>query len=128
MASEPILRLEEHDKVMSCALLSLPMLLMQADTLQADDSKITTTSSNHVDQACLDPLQGSCREAQIMGYNGPWLVSHSNLIPINKQLYSFSYVCFTAMVARIVFIAFYMSHPAKEETQGTTREGIITTH
>ncbi|GKA14129.1 hypothetical protein Tco_0693775 [Tanacetum coccineum] len=50
MASEPILRLEEHDKVMSRALLSLPMLLMQADTLQADDSEITTASSDHVDQ------------------------------------------------------------------------------
>ncbi|KAL1549390.1 heparan-alpha-glucosaminide N-acetyltransferase [Salvia divinorum] len=39
------------------------------------------------------------------------LILHfTDAIPINKQLYSFSYVCFTAGAAGIVFSAFYIVH------------------
>ncbi|MED6211991.1 hypothetical protein PIB30_078858 [Stylosanthes scabra] len=36
------------------------------------------------------------------------ILHFTNAIPINKQLYSFSYVCFTAGAAGIVFSAFYI--------------------
>nr|XP_017245573.1 PREDICTED: heparan-alpha-glucosaminide N-acetyltransferase-like [Daucus carota subsp. sativus] len=36
------------------------------------------------------------------------ILHFTDAIPINKQLYSFSYVCFTAGVAGILFSAFYM--------------------
>ncbi|RDX75944.1 hypothetical protein CR513_44125, partial [Mucuna pruriens] len=35
-------------------------------------------------------------------------MEYSAAIPINKQLYSFSYVCFTAGAAGIVFSVFYL--------------------
>ncbi|XP_057434374.1 uncharacterized protein LOC130727286 [Lotus japonicus] len=36
------------------------------------------------------------------------ILHFTNAIPINKQLYSFSYVCFTAGAAGIVFSVFYI--------------------
>nr|GME02389.1 heparan-alpha-glucosaminide N-acetyltransferase-like [Ipomoea batatas] len=36
------------------------------------------------------------------------ILHFTDAIPINKQLYSFSYVCFTAGAAGIVFSAFYI--------------------
>ncbi|GJN28342.1 hypothetical protein PR202_gb16452 [Eleusine coracana subsp. coracana] len=36
------------------------------------------------------------------------ILHYSNAIPINKQLYSFSYVCFTAGVAGVILSAFYI--------------------
>ncbi|GJN07028.1 hypothetical protein PR202_ga24817 [Eleusine coracana subsp. coracana] len=36
------------------------------------------------------------------------ILHFSNAIPINKQLYSFSYVCFTAGVAGVILSAFYI--------------------
>nr|GEU94922.1 hypothetical protein [Tanacetum cinerariifolium] len=154
-------------------------LLVQADTLQADDSKITMSSSDHVDEvdkeepypqeelwprhlglacnavgcvdrkawtlaspgagdlhrdpplgvfyisysiwcywhslwACLDPLQGHAEMlkqwvAMALGLLVIAIVLYfSDAILINKQLYSFSHVCFTARAAEIVFSAFYI--------------------
>lgn len=46
--------------------------------------------------------------AMAIGLLGFGLILHfSNAIPLNKQLYSFSYVCFTAGAAGIVLSAFY---------------------
>lgn len=36
------------------------------------------------------------------------ILHFADAIPITKQLYNFSYVCFTAGAARIVFSAFYI--------------------
>nr|GEZ00597.1 heparan-alpha-glucosaminide N-acetyltransferase-like [Tanacetum cinerariifolium] len=166
---------------------------LQADTLQADDSKITTSSSDHVDEvdkeepypqeelwprhlglacntvgcvdreawtlaspgagdlrrdpptwcrapfepegllsysiwchwhslwACLDPFQGHVEMLKqwvtmALGLLVRAIVLYfSDAILINKQLYSFSHVCFTARVAGIVFLAFYILEVVKPD-------------
>ncbi|WRX25727.1 hypothetical protein QQP08_018214 [Theobroma cacao] len=73
----------------------------------------------HPLRACADTFQGPLSKAQTTGINGTWLtfsrLTHERIfphcfaaIPINKQLYTISYVCLTAGAAGVVFSGVYI--------------------
>ncbi|EOY07950.1 Uncharacterized protein TCM_022282 [Theobroma cacao] len=64
----------------------------------------------HPLRACADTFQGPLSKAQTTGINGTWLTFSrlTHAIPINKQLYTISYVCLTAGAAGVVFSGVYI--------------------